>query len=83
MKRIVDVDKSYKANAAKAIEKFFKAHPELAFDWREQFDWMAETHTEHFDDTVMADGTRNSDWSYSLWLVEDEDTTYIAVIIRE
>lgn len=82
MKRIVNVDADCKCNATKAIEKFFKKYPELAEAWKETLEWMNESDTEHFVDDLFADGTKNNDWTYSLWLVKNEAYTYIAVIER-
>lgn len=82
MTRVVDIDVTYKMDAKKAIKKFFKGHPELDY-WKEQFEWMNETNTDHFDDRRMADGTINNEWCYSLWLDKiDDNITYIAVIER-
>jgi len=44
---------------------------------------MMESNTEHFIDDLFADGTKNNDWTYSLWFEEDENYTYIAVIVRQ
>lgn len=83
MKRVVNIDKVYRCSAAKAIKKFFKAHPELYY-WEEGFEWMNENNVEHFIDDTFADGTKNLNWTYSLWLEKDEqfNYTYIAVIER-
>jgi len=82
MKTIINVDRDYRCNAKKAVEKFFKLHEELADEWKETFEWMAESGTSHLIDNVMADGSVNNEWCYSLWLEEDEDHTYIAVVLR-
>lgn len=82
MERTLEIENLYKSNAKKAINKFFKAHPELDY-WKEQFEWMAETGIESFNDTMMADGTYNKDWAYSLHLDQYEgDQTYICIIER-
>lgn len=82
MKRIVNVDAEYRCNASKAIEKFFKKYPELAEAWKETIEWMNADNVNHFIDNLFADGTKNDDWTYSLWLDKDEKYTYIAVIER-
>lgn len=83
MKRVVNIDSEYKCNAKKAIEKFFKKYPEYAEEWKENFEYMAENGVSHFCDNLMADGTENKDWCYSLWLENDWDGyTYIALIQR-
>ena len=82
MTKTVNIDKMYNSNATKAINRFFKAHPELDY-WKETFEWMAETGTEFFCDNMMADGTKNPDWTYALHLDQYEGTqTYIAIIER-
>lgn len=81
MKRIVNIDKEYKASPKKAIEKFFKRLPELV-EWKETFEWMADSGETHFIDDQFADGTHNDEWCYSLWLEQNEEYTYIAVIER-
>lgn len=89
MKRIVDVDREYRCDASKAVAKFFKAHPELADEWQDTMEWMADSGCSHLCDRMMADGTVNHDWRYSLWVEEDiawageKPNTYIAVIVRE
>lgn len=81
MKRTVNIDKEYRCSAEKAIAKFFKAHPELDY-WRETFEWMNAENINHFIDDRFANGEKNEDWTYSLWLDKDEKYTYIAVIER-
>lgn len=81
MKRIVDLDREYRCSAEKAIEKFCKRYQEETDGWRETFEWMAEAGVEHFIDDTMGDGSK-VDWSYSLWLEQDESYTYIALILR-
>ena len=82
MKRVVKLDREYRCIAEKAIEKFFKAHPEFADEWMETFQWMAESGTEHLVDDTWADGSKNPDWIYSLWLERNENYTYIALVLR-
>ena len=82
MKRITSIDKSYRCDASKAIDKFFKAYPEYKEEWEDCFRWMAESHTESFSDTMLADGSYNKMWRYSLWLIEEENITYIALVER-
>lgn len=81
MKRVIEIEKEYKATPKKAIEKFFKKFPEINY-WKETFEWMLESGTEHFTDDMMADGTKNNEWCYSLWLDQNDDYTYICVIER-
>lgn len=82
MNRITDVDKVYRRfHGQKAIDRFFKTFPELA-EWKDTFEWMCESGTDHYIDDMFADGTKNNDWCYSLWLEEEEDYTYIAIIER-
>lgn len=81
MKRTVNVDKEYRCSAEKAIEKFFKRFPELDY-WKETFEWMNADNVNHFIDDLFANGEKNNDWTYSLWLDKDENYTYIAVIER-
>lgn len=82
MTKTVEIEKEYNSNATKAINRFFKKYPELDY-WKETFEWMAETNTDFFCDNVMADGTKNHDWSYALHLDQYEgDHTYICIIER-
>ena len=81
MTRIINIDKEYKMNPNKAINKFFKTHPELDY-WKETFEYMADKGVNHFVDDLFADGTKNENWTYSLWLDINGDYTYIAVIER-
>lgn len=82
MKRIINIDKEYtRFHGQKAIDKFFNQHPECE-EWKETFEWMLESNTEHFIDDRFADGKYNADWSYSLWFEDDDNCTYIAVIVR-
>ena len=81
MKRTIDIDKTYKCNAKKAIEKFFAKHTELEY-WKESFEYMERENVENFNDRRMSDGTYNKDWCYSLWLIEEDCCTYIAIVER-
>lgn len=82
MTKTVNIDKMYQSNATKAINRFFKNHLELDY-WKETFEWMAETNTDFFCDNLMADGTKNDDWTYALHLDQYDGThTYIAIIER-
>lgn len=81
MSRTVNIDKEYRCSAASAIQKFFAKHPELDY-WRETFEWMLAENVNHFIDDRFANGERNEDWSYSLWLDLDDHYTYICVIER-
>ena len=78
---VVNLDKEYRCSAEKAIEKFFKVHPELDY-WKETFEWMNTENVEHFIDDLFVNGEKNDEWCYSLWLTKDEKYTYIAVIER-
>lgn len=82
MKRTIEIDKTYRTTAHKAIERFFAAHEELNY-WKETFEYMLDNNLNHFSDEIMGDCTYNKDWSYSLWIYPEEDTTYICVIERE
>lgn len=83
MTRTINLDKEYtRFHGQKAIDKFFSQHPEIS-EWKETIEWMMESNTEHFIDDLFADGTKNNDWTYSLWFEEDENYTYIAVIVRQ
>ena len=82
MKRTLEIEKMYKSNAKKAINRFFKKYPELGY-WKEQFEWMAETGTEFCCDNRMNDGAENPDWTYALHLNQYEGNyTYICIIER-
>lgn len=81
MTRTTNIDQEYRCNASKAIEKFFNKYPEHD-EWKDQFEWMNENSVEHFMDDMMADGTKNENWGYSLWLVKEEKYTYIAIVER-
>lgn len=83
MKRVVEAEKEYrKYHGQKAIDQFFKAYPELEYDWKGELELMLENGEETLDDFRMADGTRNDDWCYSIHLEDSEDFTYICVILR-
>lgn len=81
MKRVIEIEKEYKLPAATAIKRFFKTYPDMEY-WKETFEWMLETNADHFDDTLMADGTKNREWCYSLHLDQNEDCTYVCIIER-
>lgn len=81
MTRTVNVDTEYRCGTQKALDKFFKKHPELEFDWRDALEWMAETGTEHFINDIGGDGSK-IEWTFSLWLYTEEKYTYIAIIER-
>lgn len=85
MTRKINVDKEYrKYHGKKAIERFFRYYAALDIsEWRETIEWMCEAGVTHFIDDRFADGTRNNDWTYSLWFEEDDEYTYIAIITRE
>lgn len=82
MKRTIDIDKEYRLNAPAAIKRFFGSHKSLDY-WKEAFEWMYENKTDHFNDCTFADGTKNKNWTYSLWLDVDDKYTYIAIVERE
>lgn len=82
MKRVIEIEKEYRRyHGQKAIDRFFRAHEELSY-WKETFEYMLENGLDHFDDTVLADGTKNADWTYALHFEDDEYVTYICVIER-
>ena len=81
--RVIEVEKTYRAShGQKAIDKFFRLYPELDY-WKETFEYMLENGLDHFDDTIMGDGTKNRDWRYSLQFDDDPDVTYLCIIERE
>ena len=81
MTRTTNIDKEYRCNADKAIEKFFAKY--IGHDeWKDTFEWMNENNVEHFIDDLMGDGTKNENWCYSLWLIKEEKYTYIAIVER-
>lgn len=65
-----------------AMRRFAKKYPEAYEVWSEQFDWMHENGKDFDSDNIMADGSRNNDWSWALHLDEDEGSYYICVIER-
>lgn len=82
MKRIVDIDMTYRGkDLNKALDKFFKKYPHLEY-WKEQFEYMAENNLDFDSDKKLADGTENKDWAYALHLDIEESHIYIAVIER-
>ena len=88
MRKTFSKDAEYMGSAAHAIKMFCKRYPESTDGFKETFEWMAENGVTHFDDTLMADGTKNNNWMYSLeleWLDEYEgkDRYYISLILRD
>lgn len=82
MKRVLEAEMEIKAKKDEtAINRFFKKYPEIDY-WKETFEYMAENGEEHFIDDMFADGTKNTDWSYSLWFIRNDDSVYMAVIER-
>lgn len=88
MTRIIEAEMTTRAsNVEKAIRKFFQKHPEIDY-WRETFDYMAEHGHDFFSDTLLADGTKNHDWTYALHLDVNERISstgvdvYLCVIER-
>lgn len=70
-----------------ALRRFTKKFPEVAEVWSDSFEWMYENGKDTFSDIILADGTRNDDWRYSLILDEQafgETKThyYLCVIER-
>lgn len=82
MKRVVNIDGDYRCNAKQAIKKFFKKFTQYADAWQELFENMDAYNIEHEVDNMDNYGNRIN-WSYSAWLVKDEQYTYIALIVRE
>lgn len=82
MKRIIEAEMETDCKKASiAINRFFKKYPDLADEWRETIEWMAESGTQFYsDDTVQ--GTANPDWCYALHVVIDETYAYICIIER-
>ena len=88
MKRTIEVE--FETTAVKietALNRFFAKYPELTY-WREEFEWMAENNKSFECNDMMADGTRNNDWTYALHLNINEHFKdngkdfYICVIER-
>ncbi len=68
MKRVVEVE--FETTVAKietAFNRFFKKYPELEY-WRESFEWLAENNKDFECNNLMADGTKNNEWTYALHL---------------
>lgn len=81
LQRVFSEDATYRRmKPENTIKRFCEKYDKL--EWKEVFDWMLEDGTEHFSDTMMADGSKNQDWCYSLWLEVEGDYTYIALIER-
>jgi len=81
MKRITDVDMEVRVvKFETALNKFFKKYPELINNWKEVFEWMHESNTDFYCDNKMGDGTENKEWGYALYLDEEENYYYFAVI---
>ncbi len=84
MKKITDVDMIIECKKfSTALNRFFKKHPELEFDWREAFEWMFENGIDFYADTKLADGTFNDMWGFALHLDVYDWGFYLAVIERE
>ena len=82
MTKTLEAWKEYRRiHGQKAIDKFFEAHPEVAY-WKETFEWMLESNTDFYCDDKWSDGT-GKDWSYALHFDDDNDYTYICVVERE
>ena len=82
MTKTVEAWKEYRRfHGQKAIDKFFESNPDLDY-WKETFEWMLAENKDFFCDNVMADGSKNKDWSYALHFDNDEDFTYICIIER-
>ena len=83
MERIIEAEKEYtKFHGQKAIDRFFKCYPDLAYDWKETIEYMNENNIEEFNDCMMANGTKNREWRYSLHFENNDDFTYICIILR-
>lgn len=83
MERRTEAQKEYtRFHGKKAIDKFFKAYPDLESDWRECLEWMLETGSQYFSDDRLADGTYNKYWNYAIHFDDDEYFTYICIIER-
>ena len=82
MTRTVEVEMTIRTNnVEKAINKFFIKHRVLDY-WKDTFEYMKENNDDFFSDTIMADGTKNSEWRYALHLDISENLVYMCVIER-
>ena len=81
MKRVFDEDAEYtRLSPLKVIERFCRKYNKP--EWVETYEWMLENGVDFFSDTLMGDGTQNSDWGFALHLDVEENYTYIALIER-
>ena len=68
MTRTIEVEfKTTAVNIDTAFNRFFKKYPELG-NWRETFKWMVENNKDFECNDLMADGTKNNEWTYALHL---------------
>ena len=82
MKRVTDVDAILRCKKFDtALNRFMKKYPGHE-ECREVYEWMHETGTEFFADTLMADGSKNNDWCYALHCEAGEDWYYLALVER-
>lgn len=82
MKRIIEAEMETDCKrASTAINRFFKKYPDLADEWRETIEWMAESGTQFYSDDKVQ-GIANPDWCYALHVVIDETYAYICIIVR-
>lgn len=83
MRRITYIDADITCKQFEtALRRFMKKYPGHE-EWIETFEWMFESGTSFFCDNLMADGTKNNDWSYALHLdVYDSGHFYLALIER-
>lgn len=82
MKKKIEVWNEYRRfHGQKAIDKFFKTHPDLEY-WKEVFEWMLANRVDFYCDNKFADGSENKDWNYALHFDDDDSFTYICVIER-
>lgn len=81
MKRVFSEDAEYRRlSPEKVIKRFCEKYNKP--EWVETFEWMLETGTNFYSDTLMGDGSRNDYWGYALHLDIEENYTYIALIER-
>ena len=83
MTRITDIDADITCKKFEtALNRFMKKYPNHE-EWRETFEWMYENGIDFFCDNMFADGTKNNDWCYALYLdVYDSGHYYLALIER-